>query len=228
MKVCIIGGTSGIGLALAKQLQLEGYEVHVASRSKTNRSQVSRYFLAESIHYCDATNSNDITQLFETLASFDHLICTQKHQHAFQLVNGISVASAQDAFNQKFWSQFMCATLAIHYLNLGGSITLTAGVASQKAYAGYAITGAINGAVESFVRGLASEYKNRFRINAVSPGFIERFKNDSERLCFARGIDSSIRSLISQESIIKVYHNLIISPNITGQVEYINNDSELF
>ena len=122
----------------------------------------------------------------------------------------------------------MCATRAIHYLNMGGSITLTAGLASQKAYVGYAITGANNGAVESLVRGLSSEYKNCFRINAVSPGFIERFKNDSERLCFAHGIDSSIRSLISQESIIKVYHNLIISPNITGQVEYINNDSELF
>ena len=64
MKICIIGGTSGIGLALAKQCQMDGYEVHVASRSKSNRSQVSQFFLTESIHYCDATNSNDIFQLF--------------------------------------------------------------------------------------------------------------------------------------------------------------------
>ncbi|MCX2758384.1 SDR family oxidoreductase [Vibrio sp. Sgm 22] len=149
----IIGGTSGIGKALAMQLRNESNTVHIASRHTG----------------VDITNEKSLCDYFESIGAFDHLIMTAGSYAPAGKVTDVAIEDAKTAFDTKFWGSLNVAKHAARYMKPNGSITLTTGMLSRKVVAGTYVKTAINAALESVTKVLAKELAP-IRVNAVSPG----------------------------------------------------------
>ena len=164
----IIGGTSGIGKALAMQLRNEENTVHIASRHTG----------------LDISDEKSICAYFESIGAFDHLVITAGSYAPGGKVTDVAITDAKAAFDTKFWGSLNVAKHAARYMTPNGSITLTTGMLSRKVVAGTYVKTAINAALESVTKVLAKEL-SPIRVNAVSPGLTmtEAYKNmdDSAR-----------------------------------------------
>ncbi|CAM3836004.1 SDR family oxidoreductase [Vibrio vulnificus] len=149
----VLGGTSGIGAELAKQLESEHTIVHVASRQTG----------------LDISDEKSVYHYFETIGAFDHLIVTAGSYAPAGKVVDVEVTQAKYAFDTKFWGAVLAAKHGARYLKQGGSITLTSGMLSRKVVANTYVKAAINAAIEATTKVLAKELAP-IRVNAISPG----------------------------------------------------------
>ena len=74
--------------------------------------------------------------------------------------------------HDKLLGQVDLALIGQHYVNAGGSITLTSGILSDEPIRYGANAAAVNSAIDGFVRGAAVELQG-IRINAVSPTVLQ-------------------------------------------------------
>ncbi|MBN8155101.1 SDR family oxidoreductase [Vibrio vulnificus] len=149
----VLGGTSGIGAELAKQLKSEHTIVHVASRQTG----------------LDISDEKSVYHYFETIGAFDHLIVTAGSYAPAGKVVDVEITQAKYAFGTKFWGAVLAAKHGARYLKQGGSITLTSGMLSRKVVANTYVKAAINAAIEATTKVLAKELAP-IRVNAISPG----------------------------------------------------------
>ncbi|EKZ9200752.1 SDR family oxidoreductase [Vibrio vulnificus] len=149
----VLGGTSGIGAELAKQLESDHAIVHVASRQTG----------------LDISDEKSVYHYFETIGAFNHLIVTAGSYAPAGKVVDVEVTQAKYAFDTKFWGAVLAAKHGARYLKQGGSITLTSGMLSRKVVANTYVKAAINAAIEATTKVLAKELAP-IRVNAISPG----------------------------------------------------------
>ncbi|ANN29552.1 TPA: SDR family oxidoreductase [Vibrio vulnificus] len=149
----VLGGTSGIGAELAKQLESDHTIVHVASRQTG----------------LDISDEKSVYHYFETIGAFDHLIVTAGSYAPAGKVVDVEITQAKYAFDTKFWGAVLAAKHGARYLKQGGSITLTSGMLSRKVVAYTYVKAAINAAIEATTKVLAKELAP-IRVNAISPG----------------------------------------------------------
>lgn len=150
----IIGGTSGIGEAVAKHFHDDDNSiVHVASR-KTG---------------LDISDEKAVHCYFESIGPLDHLVITAGSYAPAGKVTDVATEDAKQAFDTKFWGSINAAKHAARYMKPNGSITLTTGMLSRKVVANTYTKSAINAALEAVTKVLAKEL-SPIRVNAVSPG----------------------------------------------------------
>ncbi|EKD7162538.1 SDR family oxidoreductase [Vibrio vulnificus] len=149
----VLGGTSGIGAELAKQLESDHAIVHVASRQTG----------------LDISDEKSVYHYFETIGAFNHLIVTAGSYAPAGKVVDVEITQAKYAFDTKFWGAVLAAKHGARYLKQGGSITLTSGMLSRKVVANSYVKAAINAAIEATTKVLAKELAP-IRVNAISPG----------------------------------------------------------
>jgi NAD(P)-dependent dehydrogenase (short-subunit alcohol dehydrogenase family) len=172
--VVVIGGSAGMGLAVAKAATAEGARVVIAGRNAERLSRAAKEVgTPVETRVLDATNEPDVKAFFETLGGLDHLAVTA-HQSsaglgAMRVFPDVETEAARLFMDGKFWSQFIAARHAVPRLSPHGSITLFSGVASRKAMPRHTAIAAVNGAVEAFGRALAHEIRPR-RVNVIAPG----------------------------------------------------------
>lgn len=168
-RIVVVGGTSGIGLAVAQVAASQGAELVIAS-SSLNRVDEAKALIQGKVegHILDITNEQNIEKFFHAIGNFDHLVATPG-RIGFKPFLEESVAEARHRFEIIFWGQFAIVRHGASYINPGGSITLTSGKAAHKAVAGFAPIGTAAAAIESLCRYLALELAP-IRTNAVCPG----------------------------------------------------------
>ena len=184
-KVVVIGGSSGIGLGVAKLSHAEGAEVIIASRNRERGEQAARGIDASvGFIQLDVTDYECLPGFFESLGSLDHLVCTS-HGTAADVVPGVfrdivdlDIAASREFMEAKFWGPMMASRYAYPYINQGGSITLTSGSASRTWLEKHGIMGPVNCAVEGFVKKAAHEF-GPIRVNAVVPSLTDTPAFDS-------------------------------------------------
>ncbi|MGR5000464.1 SDR family oxidoreductase [Vibrio celticus] len=203
----IIGGTSGIGKALAMKLRNENNTVHIASRHTG----------------LDISNEKSICEYFESIGVFDHLIVTAGSSAPAGKVTDVATADAKTAFDTKFWGSLNVAKHAARYMTPNGSITLTTGMLSRKVVAGTYVKTAINAALESVTKILAKEL-SPIRVNAVSPGLTmtEAYKNmdDSARASMYDNAKNNLPAgkVGEAKDIAMGYLFAINNPYVTGSI----------
>ncbi len=171
--VLIVGGSSGIGLALAQQVKQQGGNVIIASKSaeqqapelrKINKLKECKYFSF------DITKESEIKKLLEKVGCIDHIAITVKSPLIVAPFLELNTSDVRHAFETKLWGQYNIAKLAYKQINSGGSIVFSSGSLGIRPYLGFSTLSMINGAVESLCKALALEIAP-IRVNAVSPGF---------------------------------------------------------
>lgn len=117
----------------------------------------------------DLTNDRSVEDFFGDGTEWDHIVVTGS-QVKIAAVRELPLDVARSSFDSKFWGFYRVARAA--HIKPGGSLGVVAGVLATRPVAGRALMGAINGALESLVQGLALELKP-VRVNAVSPATID-------------------------------------------------------
>ena len=166
-KVVVIGGTAGMGLAIAKLASLNGAKVVVASRSQSKVDEVSKQLGAQGFTM-DLASEHSIIDFFESVGEFDYLIIPGS-QVKIEHVSETSKSDLEFSLSTKFVGPALCCKHA--RIKTGGAITLFSGALSRRPVSGVALLGAINGGVESLSKGLALEL-SPVRVNCISPGLV--------------------------------------------------------
>ena len=165
--IIVIGGSSGIGAAVAKAASARGAQVVLAGRRLT--SGVANGVRSEPV---DVTDSASLQRLFETVGRFDHLVYTSGPSVRAKPLSETDLDEAQENFNVKLWGSLRAIQLALPFLDAHGSISLTSGQLGRKFAPGQFIKTGINAATEALGKQLAKELAPR-RVNVISPGVID-------------------------------------------------------
>ncbi|NVZ19470.1 SDR family oxidoreductase [Pseudomonas costantinii] len=169
-QVLVIGGSAGIGFAIARLFHQQGATVTLAGRSAARLSQA-----AQDIGPNVATVPLDVTQpaelerFFAHPTRWNHIVVTAASL-TFGPLRSVSLKDAQRIFDSKFWAAYHIARLAS--FDAQGSLTLISGRFAQRAGPQTALISAVNACVEGLARGLASEL-SPVRVNVLSPGFVD-------------------------------------------------------
>jgi NAD(P)-dependent dehydrogenase (short-subunit alcohol dehydrogenase family) len=167
--VVVIGGSAGIGKAVALAAAKAGARVTVGSRSSARvKSAVAEMGGTAGGAVVDQTDPNSLKSFFATLGTVDHLVLagSEVRPGAFRAQ---SIADARASMDSKFWGQY--AAIKAARISPQGSVVLFSGAASRKVKVGVPALSAINAAVEALGKALAVELAP-IRVNVISPGII--------------------------------------------------------
>ncbi|MET7783541.1 MULTISPECIES: SDR family oxidoreductase [Streptomyces] len=175
-RVLVVGGTSGVGLAAAREFVTQGADTVIASRSP-QRLDAALAVLggltasgggAVNGQTLDIRSEEEVEKFAATAGEFDHVVVSAG-ETPMGRVDALPLADAYAAMDSKFWGAYRIARSV--RIRPSGSLTLLAGYLSQRPGRASALQSAINAALEALVRGLALEYAP-LRVNAVSPGLL--------------------------------------------------------
>jgi NAD(P)-dependent dehydrogenase (short-subunit alcohol dehydrogenase family) len=231
-RVVIVGGTSGIGLSTAKAFLDESAQVIIASRSASKLSEAKKA-LGDNVetYELDFRNEEKVAEFFNNVGKFDHLVITAG-DGAMGHFSELPVGNAKEAFDSKFWGQYVSARAAIPHLNNKGSITLTSGVYGIRPPKGATTLAAINSAIEGLVRGLAVDL-SPLRVNVVSPGIVDTpiyaGMPEEQRQSMFNGIAQQlpVGRIATPEDIAQSYVYLAKNGFTTGSVILIDGGARL-
>jgi NAD(P)-dependent dehydrogenase (short-subunit alcohol dehydrogenase family) len=171
-RVIILGGSSGIGLAVAEQASSEGAKVVVVS-SNPERVQKALQSVGGEVdgQTVDLSEEEAVAALFTKLGPFDHLIFTAGDSLRLHELAATDLKQARRAFELRYWSALAAVKYGSPHIRKGGSIVLTTGVAGRRPHKGWAVAASVCGTIEALTRALAIELAP-IRVNAVSPGVV--------------------------------------------------------
>jgi len=167
-KAIVFGGTSGIGLEIAKLLKQAGADVTTVSRSGAKSAEND----GMQNEIADVQDRNALTTLFEKHTGFDFLVnAATGGSRAIGPFLEMDLDGFQGSF-AKLWGYVNTVRLGAAHMAKDGSIVLVSGYPARKPRPGALAIGTVGNAVEGFVKLAAAEIKP-LRINAVCPGLID-------------------------------------------------------
>jgi len=172
-RVVILGGSSGIGLAVAEQAASQGAKLVIAS-SSAERVQKAVDSLGANAqgHTVDLSDEQSVESLFAKLGAFDHLVFTAGDSLHLQNLADTDLKQARRAFELRYWAALAAVKYGSKNIRQGGSIVLTTGIAGQRPHKeGWVVAASVCGTIEALTRALALELAP-IRVNAVSPGVV--------------------------------------------------------
>jgi NAD(P)-dependent dehydrogenase (short-subunit alcohol dehydrogenase family) len=172
--IVILGGTSGIGLAVARGALDEGAIVCIASKQLEKvegaradlEPTASAQLTAKTI---DVASEAAVRGFFESIGPFDHLVFTAGDDLPLGPLVDKDLTDARARFETRFWGALAAVKHGVRSIRSGGSIVLTSGFSSRRPRAGWTLQASIQTAIEGLTRALAVELAP-IRVNAVSPG----------------------------------------------------------
>ncbi len=219
-RICVVGGTAGMGLAIAREAAREGARVTVAGRSAEKAAEVAAGIgMGVDGRALDVTEPRSVERFFAALGLIDHLVVTAAQVRGGPFRTG-SLDDARFSMEGKFWSQYLCA----RHGQVSRSILLFSGTLSRRPRPGLSAVSAVNGAVEALGRALAVELAP-VRVNVLSPGLIRgtdayaSMPPQAQEAMYAAAAERLPARLVGDaDSVARVAVSLLASPYVTGAV----------
>ncbi len=168
-KALVFGGTSGIGLATAKDLAAQGANVVAISRNPDKAGEVPTGI---TLRQCDVRDREAISQLFKECAPFDILVSAATGgDRAIGSFLEMDMDGYQASFD-KLWGYANVVRFGTEHMSANGTIVLVSGTPARRPKPGQVSLSSVGSAIEAFARTVAPEIAPR-RLNVVSPGFID-------------------------------------------------------
>lgn len=178
-KVALVtGGSTGIGLATAKQFVEEGAHVYI-----TGRRQEELDAAVETIGrnvtgvQGDVSKTSDLDRLYRQIGDEKgrlDVVFANAGVAEFVPVADVTEQHFDRLFSINVRGLFFTVQKALKLLREGGSIILNASTASVKGMEASSVYSATKAAVRSFARTWTTDLKDRsIRVNVLSPGPIE-------------------------------------------------------
>jgi NAD(P)-dependent dehydrogenase (short-subunit alcohol dehydrogenase family) len=171
-RVVVLGGSSGIGLEVAKQAASQRASVVIASSSAERVQKAVESVGGEAQGQAvDVSDERAIATFFSKLGTFDHLVFTAGDSLHLHDLAATDLQQARHAFELRYWAALAAVKYGSPHIRKEGSIVLTTGIAGQRPQKGWVIAASVCGTIEALTRALAVELAP-IRVNAVSPGVV--------------------------------------------------------
>jgi NAD(P)-dependent dehydrogenase (short-subunit alcohol dehydrogenase family) len=219
----VVGGTSGIGLATARQLSQAGAAVHIAARGKEQLDRLAISDPALTGHQADGADRGQIAAVAEVIGRVDWLVITLAGSEGAGPVADLDLAVLRRAFDAKFWGHLTTIQAVLPRLAPDGSITLLGAISAHSGMPGTAGLAAVNGAVEALVRPLAVELAP-VRVNGVSPGLVDTpwwsgLPEDARQAYFGQAARAlPARRVATADDVAAAVVLAAVNPNLTGTI----------
>lgn len=171
----VTGGSSGIGLGIAKALAQEGARVIITGRDADKLARAAEDIGPFTLWLAvDASKVDDIASMFATVR--DHygrldIVVANAGGGAMANLGAITEEQVDRTFATNVKGVIFTVQGALALMPEGGSITIVGSTASFNPPPGMSVYGATKAAVRNLVRAWIQEIKGaNVRINVVSPG----------------------------------------------------------
>src|SRR5262249_1043363 len=170
-QIVIIGGSEGIGLAVAKAARALGARVLAVSRTRAKLEAARGVVSGLEIRVADINNTASIQELFSEFSAVDHVyIAAGSSKLGGPLDHPLS--DFRHKFDERLWGWIDVVRAAHRLMRPGGSFTFTGGLSSDRPVSGAWVSGIATMATEQLARVLALELAP-IRFNAIAPGYTD-------------------------------------------------------
>lgn len=167
--VLVVGGSAGMGFAIAGLARQRGAQVIIAARN-AEKLHAATEKLGAGVRALpvDTTDEASVRALFEAAGEVDHLLIPGT---ALRLGpwRTMPLEDVMFSLRGKFVGPFLCARHV--RLRPGGSLTFWSGILSRRPGQNDALLAGVNAAVEGMTRALAKDLAP-IRVNCISPGMV--------------------------------------------------------
>lgn len=169
--IVVIGGTSALGLDIAKAAHAAGCQVTVAGRGAERAAGVANSIGpgVTGVHI-DLEDSASIGPALREGPPIDHLVITAIMRLA-TTVKDFNVKEAERLVRVKLVGYVEAVSAALPRLKPTSSIVLFAGVSKSNPYPGSTMISTVNGGVVGMTKTMAVELAP-IRVNCISPGLV--------------------------------------------------------
>jgi NAD(P)-dependent dehydrogenase (short-subunit alcohol dehydrogenase family) len=171
-RVVVIGGSTGVGFAVAEAAKAEGANVIIGS-SQPDKVAAAVKQLGAGGFVVDVSDEANVAAFFEKVGGFDHLVFTAGDwgMSFFAPVRDLDIAAQQAGLSVRFWGALLAVKYGCRTIAQDGSITLTGGMLAHRPMKGAPVVTAVAGAIEHLTVGLSLDIAP-IRVNAVCLGMI--------------------------------------------------------
>lgn len=171
----VTGGSSGIGLATARQFIKEGAFVYITGRRQAELDGAAKGLgdQARAVR-ADASNLVDLDALYAQIQKEKgrlDVLFVNAGGGSFAPLGQITEEQFDRTFNTNVKGVLFTVQKALPLIPDGGAIVLNASIVSVQGNPAFSVYSASKAAVRSFARGWTNDLKDRkIRVNVVSPG----------------------------------------------------------
>lgn len=226
--VLILGGSSGIGLAVAGAALAAGAQIGVVSSRQSRIDHALAKLGQRGVGYAaDLSDEGAIQDLFSRTGPLDHLVFTAGDTVRQHPIGETELADGRDFFGVRYWGAFAAAKHCHRLIRPGGSMMFTSSTLPHRPSPGFAVGASISAAVEALTRTLAVELAP-IRVNAVAPGIIRTpiwdrlAEADREAFFASSGARLPVGRVGSPADVAEAYLFLMRSEFTTGQVVVVD------
>lgn len=196
-KVALVtGGSSGIGLAVARRFAAEGARVFITGRRRAQLDEAAALIGGNvTAVRGDVTSRGDLDALFAAVRAgagkLDVLVASSGLSE-FSTIDDTSEEHFDRAFDVNVRGMVFAVQRAVPLMPPGGAIVLVGSIAGFIGTPGYGAYGASKAAVRAYARTWTNELAGRgIRVNTLSPG-------PTDTAMFAGASDDVRRTLTAQ------------------------------
>ena len=224
-KVAVVtGGTSGMGLGVAKMLLSKGYYVYATYVGPDFTEEIENF---EAIK-CDQTNREEVYKFINYVKSkTDHLDCL--HCNA-----GMSIRKSFTEYEDKDWDAMMEVAVNSHYIMCreffpiipaGSRILFTGSQMGLQPHGMVLAYGVTKSAGHALGKNLGKEFEGTgTTVNAVVPGFVETpwQKEKPEEIKQNIYKKTAIHRFATIDEIVDAFRFIIDNPFVNGSLIEVN------
>ena len=235
-RVVVIGGTSGIGFAVAETAIGDGASVVVGSSQQANvDSAVGKLGQAASGRAVNVRDEGDVRAFFDAVGAFDHLVFTAgdwSNLRSARTLAETDLDAARGLADVRYWGAVRAIKHALPHLARDGSIVLTNGTIAHRPRKGTPLSTAMAGSIEHLVLGLSVDLAP-LRINCVCPagirtGVWDSIQAETREASFKRMTERQPIARIGEPSeVAEAYLYLMRAGYTTGQVLLVDGGGPL-
>jgi NAD(P)-dependent dehydrogenase (short-subunit alcohol dehydrogenase family) len=178
-KVAVVtGGSTGIGLAMAKRFVSEGAQVYITGRRQAELDAAAAAIGGGAIAArVDSSDMAQLQALFDRIQA-DHgkldVLVANAGGGSLLPLGQITEAQFDDTFARNVKGTLFTVQTALPLLGKGSSVILTGSTAASGGTEAFSVYAASKAAVRSFARNWIVDLKDRgIRVNTLSPGPIK-------------------------------------------------------
>lgn len=154
-----MGATGTIGSAVAHALEEAGHAVVRVGHSSGD-------------HRVDLADPASVAALYHATGAVDAVVSTAGIAR-FGPFAELTDADYAFSLGHKLMGNVNLIRAGMGKVSEGGSFTITSGNLTHEPMPGGAVASMVGGALESYVKAAALELEGRYRVNAVSPGWVK-------------------------------------------------------